>query len=319
MVESVAHTHAAPPSRYGWMSALGALLAGSIVAFLALFLLELGLSPLHVLPEGYPAEPGAGWPFRIDGTWSALADLGPLLLGAALIAGGVGLYMSSQTGRRTARWPIALCAIVVGWIPVAQSGRAGLLGVGGGLAFLAMWWTTRATADLHRPDLPGARRLRVVLAALLAVALLAVSVSYAALHPVRAAAITTDSGAATLHRGISDRAALDLHNTGPLSVRILGLSLPDAPGLRVARLERDGPRTVGPSIEALFSPFGRPRIAPGDERTVWLTLAGPLDCSGSHWSIAAFDVRLAVAGSTRTQRVALTKPIAVGCRAPHRS
>lgn len=301
------------------MSALAALLAGSIVAFIPLSLVTLGLSAVHVLPINgdYPSEPGRGWPWRLDGAWAALADLGPLLLAVALVAGGVGFYVGSRTGRRTARWPLALCALLVGWIPVAQGGHAGLLGVGGGFMFLAMWWTTRTTAKMPRPTLPGNRRVLVAIAAVLAVGLVAVTLSYAVLHPVRAEIATTPTSV-SLRDGVSERLPLDLHNEGPLSVRILGLSLHDAPRLRVTRLEREGPRTEGPTIDSLFSPFGRPRIAPGGSHTASLTLAGPARCSGPLDTVGSVDLRLAVAGVHRTRQVALAQPLRVVCRRPHR-
>jgi hypothetical protein len=292
------------------MSAVWALLAGSIVSVLPLFALFLALTPLQLLPGRFGPEPGSGWPWRVGGTWAALADLGPLLLVGTAVAGGVGLYVGWRTERRTARWPLVVCAALVGWVPVGATGRPGLLGASGGFAFLAMWWTTHRTAAMPRPALPGSRRVWAALLAALCLGLAAVSWSYDALHPIRFADGVFPN-AATLRGGRSDRVLLVVGNMGPLPARILGLAPVDAPGLRLARVERDGPRTSGPTIDSLFSPAGHPRLAAGGTLMLWLTFTGPIRCSPL--VVRGFDVRLAVAGGEHTQRVDLTGPGRVSC------
>jgi len=308
-VETVAGSRAAaPPEPFGWWRALGALLAGSIVAALGVFAILVVAGRLHLLPTDLE-NAGHGWPWRVDGAWSLLADLGPTLAVALLAAAGIALYVGFRVERPVARWPLALCAVLVGWMPVTQGSRPGLLGVSGGAAFLAMWWATHRVAEMPRPAPPVARRTAAVLATALALALGAVSVSYAALHPVTG---RPWDGSVTLVAGRSDRVPVELENRGPLAARVLGISLVDAPFLRIARLERDGPRTSGPTMDSLFSPLGTPRLAAGADTTVALTLAGPSGCSAT---LRALDVRLAVAGTERTQRVALADPLRVACRA----
>jgi hypothetical protein len=316
-MEFVAGTEAPSAPRYGWFNALCALLGGSIVAYLPLIVVAFVLDgALHVLPANTPSDPGVGWPWRIDGAWAACADLGPLLCTAALLAAGIGFYVGSRVGHPTARWPIVVCAAVVGWIPVAQGGRPGLLGVSGGLGFVAMWWTTRMTAAMPRPRLPAPIRPRVAAAAVAgaAVSLGAVSVAYGALHPVRVE-VFIQPAAATLHNGRTPRFPISVFNDGPLTVRIRGVSLAASPDLRLARLEREGPQTEGPTIDSLYSPAGTPRIPSRGELQLWLTLSGPTACIAMPETVSALDVHLSVAGVDRTQRVHLApNALVVNCR-----
>lgn len=319
-VQSIAAPVSPQPSRYGWASAFWALLAGSLLAFAMLVILAIALSalPLQVLETRYPQVPGWGWPWRIGGIWAAVADIGPWLLAGTLVAFGVGLYVGWRTGRPCARWPIAVCAILVGWIPLAQGTDAGVLGVSGALAFCAMWWTTHKVATVPRPRLPGSPRLRIALGVTLIAALTGASVSYAALHPIRASTSDTPSHV-TLRAGMSERVPLFLDNDGPISVRVLGISLRNAPELRIARVERDGPRTEGPTIDSLYSPAGKPQLEAGQHQILWLTIRGPRSCPVGRPTLTAFDVSLTVAGVHRIQRVPLPRPVPVDCRPGHRT
>ncbi len=295
--------------RYGWLSALGALLCGSIGAFLGLFALAIVFGVVvHVLPGSVPggSGPGVGWPWRIDGAWAALADLAPLLVSGALLASSIGWFVEPHAAHLPARWPIALCATLVGWIPISQTGRSGLLGVSGGVAFLAMWWTTRKTSEIVRPRLPRVThtRIAIAVAGLIATALAAASVSYAALHPLSVGAFAP-AGVATLHNGRTDRFPISIYNLGPLPVRILGVSISPSSDLRLVRVERSGPRTEGPTIDSLYSPAGTPRIPSAGELDLWLTLTGPAHCLGMAPTVEALSVQLVVAGIRRTQRAKL--------------
>jgi hypothetical protein len=303
--------------RYGWLSALWGLLAGSFVALFPFFAISLMIGWLHLVPLTFPvAAPGTGWPWRIDGWWSVLADIGPLLLLSTLIAGCVGFYVHGSTGRRAARWPIVLCAALVGWIPIANAHHAGLLGIGTGLGFVAMWWTTRQTADLPRLHLPQShRRAFAAGAGIVLVSLTACSLSYGALHPIRAV-LSGDPEAATLRNGSSDLLPVQIYDDGPLPARLLGITLPGNPGLGVAAIELPGPLTSGPTIDSLYQPAGTPRIAAGGTISLWLRLSGPPVCLSPTASIDHVDVRFEVAGTGRTQAVILApEPLQVLCRA----
>jgi hypothetical protein len=321
-MQHVAETQVPSAPRYGWFSALGALLAGSIVAFFPLLAVAFALGVVvHILPGSTPADPGRGWPWRIDGAWSAFADLGPLLFTGGVVAAGIGFYVGSRTGRRTARWPIALCATLVGWIPITQGGHNGLLGVSGGLAFLAMWWTTRKTSEMARPELPTKthQRIAVAAAATGTLTLAAVSLAYGTLHPIRADFSSVPATAATLHGGKTDRFPVTIYNQGPLPVRILAVSLSPTPDLRLARVELLGPRREGPTIDSLYSPLRTPTISTTGDLTLWLTLTGPSRCNGMTETLSALDVRVAVAGLNRVQRVLLgPTPVQVNCRPARR-
>jgi hypothetical protein len=214
---------------YGWLSALWAVIAGSIVALAPFVVIDLSIDWLHALPLASLNTPGTGWPWRVDGTWTLLADLGPLLVVATVVAGCVGFYVQASTGRPCARWPIVICAALVGWLPIAGGHHTGLLGISTGLGFLLMWWTTHRSAVMTRPGLPmTSRRLTAVAAAVVAVGLLAASLSYSVLHPARIA-LDTDPAAATLRGGVSELVPAEIDNDGPLPIRLLGISIPPSP------------------------------------------------------------------------------------------
>jgi hypothetical protein len=317
--QRIARTDLPAMPRYGWFSALGALLCGSIGAFLGLFSLAFVFGVLvHVLPGNVPggAPPGVGWPWRIDGAWAVLADLGPLLVTGGLLAVTIGWFVEPHAEHPPARWPIALCATLVGWVPISQSGRSGLVGVSGGVAFLAMWWTTRKTSEIVRPRLPGTTHpgIAVAIAGVIATALAAASVSYAALHPLSVAA-SAPAGTVTLHNGRTDRFAISIYNLGPFPVRILGVSISASRDLRLVRVERPGPRTEGPTIDSLYSPAGTSRIPSAGELELWLTLAGPADCLGRTPTVESVDLRLEVVGVRHNQRADLSPgALKVSCR-----
>jgi hypothetical protein len=123
----------------------------------------------------------------------------------------------------------------------------------------------------------------------------------------------------TLRAGMSERFPLFLDNDGPISARVLSISLPNAPDLRIARVERDGPPTEGPTIDSLYSPAGQPQLEAGQHQVLWLTIRGPRSCPVVRPTVSAFDVSLTVAGVHRIQRVPLARPVPVDCRAGHRT
>jgi hypothetical protein len=208
----------------------------------------------------------------------------------------------------------------VGWIPVTQGAHNGLLGVSGGLAFLAMWWTTRKTSEMARPELPTKTHQGIAIAAAATgtLTLAAVSLAYGTLHPIRAD-FSSVPATATLHGGKTDRFPVTIYNQGPLPVRILAVSLSPTPDLRLARVELPGPRREGPTIDSLYSPLRTPTISTTGDLTLWLTLTGPSRCNGMTETLSALDVRVAVAGLNRVQRVLLgPTPLQVNCRPARR-
>jgi hypothetical protein len=305
-------TAAREPPPLGWMKALLALLGGSFLAVIPVLALLLVGGAVGLLPDMSPRESGVGWPWRIEGAWSLLADLGPLLFVATLVAGGVGFYVANRVGEPTARWPIALCATLVGWIPIAHDGNAGLVGASGGLAFFAMWFVTHRSARMPRRRLPGDGRLQLALCAVLAIGLTATTLSYGALHPLHASASVGPY--LPLRDGRTERVALYVHNEGALPVRVLALSIPAVRDLRVGSIERPGRHSADPSAHSA----GQPTVAAGDGRTLWVTLGAPPNCAGLRETFDAIDVRIAVAGLTRVQRVRLDEAVRVRCRSARR-
>jgi hypothetical protein len=304
---------------YGWLSAVWAVLAGSLVALAPFVVIALSIDWLHLVPLGSPSAPGRGWPWRIYGAWSVLADIGPVLVAAAVVTGCVGFYVAASTGGPRARWPILICAAAVGWIPVASGHHAGLVGVSTGLGFALMLWTTHQTGSMPRRRLPEAHgRTIVASAGILALVLTAGSVSYGALHPIR---VGYDGGAAsaTLRAGVSDLIPFEVDNDGPLAARLLGISVAGGRGVSVAAIEIPGPRSSGPTIDSLYMPAGTPHLAPGATLMLWLRFRGPARCTrAARLPVSALDVRLRVAGSERTQRVVLgPEPFVFLCRPTH--
>jgi len=300
------------PALPSWWSTIWTVIAGTIVAWAALAIIVLPLSALHVVPLNSEDLPGTGWPWRIDGPWAFLADLGPVLGASFAFAAAVGFYLRRLTGVPPRRWPLALLAAAVGWIPIVGS-RPGLIGVGGGLAFvLVVWAARRWSLRERRPT----RLSRPQLGALLvtAVALCAVSFSYGALHPLTARG--SDSSHVKLRNGRA-KLVLNLENAGPFSARVLGVRLVDPAGLRLERLQTDSERDEASTPEGLFRPLGKPTLDSGeDRRAVYLTVASRIcmqpDTDAS-WMLEALNVRLRTAGTERTQRVALSPALRVRC------
>ena len=187
----------------------------------------------------------------------------------------------------------------------------------GGVGFLAMWWTTRKTSEIVRPRLPGAShpRIAIAVAGVMATALAAASVSYAALHPLSVGAFVP-AGAATLHNGRTDRFPISIYNLGPLprTRHRRRVDIAELPACGWFASSGPGPRTEGPTIDSLYSPAGTPRIPSGGELDLWLTLAGPAHCLAA-MTVEAVDLRFVVAGVRRTQRAALRPgALTVNCR-----
>lgn len=287
------------------------MIAGWIVAWAAFALVVWPLSELHVIPLNAESLPGTGWPWRIDGLWAFLADLGPLLAAGFAYAAGASFYLRRLTGVAPRRWPLALLAAAVGWIPLVDN-RPGLLGVSGGVAFLVMVWATRSWS-VHERKPTRFSRPQLAAAALVAAALFVLSFSYGALHP-----FAVDSSDLTDIRLEDGRARLriNVENAGPFPARVLGIGLPSAQGLRLERLQTDSGRAEAPTLEGLFQPLGRPTLDSGAHSPVYLTVAskscGRREASAS-WTLEELDIRLRTAGVERIQRVPLFQALRVTC------
>jgi hypothetical protein len=300
---------AATPERVGWWQAFCAVAAGSIIVGVGFLGLLFVLDSLHLVPYAFDDTPGRGWPWRIDGAWALVADLGPMLAVSFAFAGVTNWYLTERNGVHARRCPLALVASAVGWLPLTGN-EHGLVVVSGGGAFCIAVIAARAISATERRPMPWSRPL---LAALLAgtFALGLVSVAYGMLHPM-AATNATYPPSAKLRDGRSERLDFILQNRGPAAVRVARVTLADSPGLRLARVQIGGER-----LARLRDLRFKPRtFEPGDEVSLFVQLSRPAcrhPSSGALMTLRAFDVRMNVAGSHRTQRVVLDKPLRVSC------
>jgi hypothetical protein len=304
---------AQPAERPGWWSTIGAVLAGTITAFACCVAGLFAASALQLLPFDNRQSSGHGWPFAIDSAWSVAADLGPMLAVGFVFAGTTCWYLTQRTGVHPPRWPLALVAAAVGWFPL-DGEQHGFLLISGGAAFAVVVIAARSLALVERRPMPWSRPLIAALAAIV-VALGGVSVSYGALHPLRAANIDPVA-TVTLHRAGATRLTIDLDNRGLTAVRIHDVRLVGAPGLGIDRARVDDPvRNVAPTMEELFTDLRDTRLATDDSLVVYLSVSadcGPTALQRS-WTLRALDVRLRTAGLERTQRVALAPAQHVRC------
>jgi hypothetical protein len=300
-----------PAERVGWWQAILAVLAATLVTTIACVLVAGLLAALHLVPDSFGDVPGNGWPWRIDGVWALLADIGPMLAVGFLFAGVTCWYLTQRNGVHARRWPLALVAAAVGWVPLTGEGH-GLLVTSGGAAFVVLVIAARAWSATERRPMPWSRAL---LAGILAasVALVAVSASYGTLHPL-AMQYGGYPPAVKLRKGRSAAVDFALQNHGPAAARVLGLRLVDAGGLRLTGTQIGG----APGRYGALG-FRARTLQPGEIVDVYLELSYPA-CrrSGTLASRAlrAFDARVRVAGTERTQRVVLDDPLRVSCRGP---
>jgi hypothetical protein len=306
--------------RAGWLRTIFAVLGCSFVAGAGCLVALLGLSALHLVPYGGDA-PDAGWPWHIDGVWAAAADLGPTLAVSFAFAALTSAYLAQYTGVRSVRWPLVLVAATVGWLPLTGE-RHGLIIVNGGSALIAVVFAARWWSSLPRRRIPSSRPLAAAVA-LGAVALVAASLSYGALHPL-AASHTDGTAAVTLHQGRSQRIRFEVENRGPLTARVQHIAIvvdPQLAGLpvRIASAEIENGRRTAPTPAGLFEPWRPQRLSPGESAPVYLTLsvaACRRHDTNVDLLVRALDIRLRTTfGGARTQRVRLEHDMRVRCRA----
>lgn len=205
--------------------------------------------------------------------------------------------------------------MAVGFIWVG-SPRPGYLAVSGGLAFVAVVLAARHESQHERRRFAWSP-LRVGLVAVASLGLTGISLAYGQLHPL-VLNVPKPNPPVQLRGGRSAELSVRLENRAALPARVLGVALVGAPGLTVARAETDSERTTAPTLRELHRPLAGARIAAhGDGRSVYLTLAArPCAQRGSRaqWAVSALDVPVRVAGTVRTQRLALSPAWRVGCR-----
>jgi hypothetical protein len=297
------------PERVGWWHAILAVLAGSLVAGIGCLLVLVVLDFVHLVPYGFGDPPGSARPWRIDSPWALAADLGPLLAVSFAFAGVTNWYLTQRNGVHARRWPLALVAAAVGWLPLAGDQR-GFVGASGGAAFCVVVIAARAWSATARKPMRWSRPIVAALAAA-TVAFGAVSVTYGMLHPL-AAKNGTSPASATLRHGRSQQLDFILENRGPADARVLGVTLAGSRGLRLLRVQLGGARGT-PTRDLRFKTR---TIEPGAKLPLFAQL-GSRACEGPGGqrlaALRALDVRLEVAGSQRTQHVVLDEPLRVRC------
>jgi hypothetical protein len=289
------------PARASWGSSLRALLVGTLLSCLILVPVGFALSAAHLLGLGFgvSTDGGSGWPWRIVGGWSAAADLAPHLAIGVVLAGAVSFYLPDRgDGRRSARWPIALCALAFGW-PVSRGGYLGV-SIGGGL--IAMWIVTRLASGIPRRAVHLTPRLSAALA-VLACGLVCVSLSYGALSPVTAPVKLTPI---SVVNGVSEPYQVQLDNTGPLPIHVLGITLTgtgNVGALVATRLEVPT-NQIAHTIAGTYRTVRSVQIRAGASTALWPVITGPRDVFGLEL-LSTLRVRYSVAGMIRTENIQL--------------
>ena len=224
------------------------------------------------------------------------------------------LVPHAANGVHARRWPVALVAVLVGWVPLG-GGHHALLFISDGASFVLLVVAARAWSGSERRPMPWSWPVVAGITAAV-VALGAVSIAYGTLHPL---AISNDirPPSVKLRDGRSNRLDFTVSNGGPAVAHILGITLVGGHGLALTHAQLGGElrsrRAPGAPTRAL-----KPRaVDPGEYLPLFLELSYPA-CrrSGTNLDLrlSAFDVRLRVAGSERTQRVVLDDPLRVRCR-----
>jgi hypothetical protein len=293
------HAAARRRARPTWWQAVCAAVAGSIVGFGAVFVALLAFMfwlPIQ-LTDGMT---GRGWPWRIEGPWSFVADVGPLLFCGAAFAFGAELSISRHTGVACWRWPIALVAAVVGWVTLGGISHAGLLELNALPAFLMIVAAVRETSVRERRAMRWTRARATAVAGV--VFMLAVaSISYGLLHPLTAA--SDESGMPT---GSAMRFTAFIHNEGDGEVTLVSVSVPGIEFRRAWIFDESGQSTA--TIDEQMRPVGGATIAGNWSRDVYFELPR---CTSA--VIDRLDVRLRVHGRNIDQVVRLAPPVRLTC------
>lgn len=285
-------------TRVTWGQAFWAVVAASIMAAFAL-LVPLFLLAWMGLPFPVAVEvSGRGWPWRIEGPWSLVADIGPLLLVGAVFAWFAEAYTSRHTSVPTRRLPIALTAALLGWVTINRPTNAGLIGAGGLATFLALLVVTREMSGRERR--PWRWTPRTAWAALVLVSVLVpASVSYGLLHPLNAEQAQANSGSSF---------DFSLRNDGRADVRVLSVAVASVPS-RALVAPADSYESSPDDPDSGMVPLAGRTIAGSASERVTIVRTGR--CFPPR-TIDRVNVRLRVLGRTVDQVVRI-EPVSFGC------
>lgn len=274
------------PASRSRRQAVWAVIAATVVTGLAVFAVEWPLIALRLLPNtGDLIQTGWGWPWRVDGAWSLVADAGPLAAGGLVFAFVVARVRYRPIDLRIAAAAAGAFALTAGY------GGEGSVAV---VAFLVLVVLARRGA-VRRWDWTRGRVVAVVVAAIV---LAAVTLSYGQLHPLVARA-----------SGLTDGLSAKLVNEGRLPVVILGVDVPGQPGA-IARTDNEAVREAS-DPDDLKRPLAGASLAPGADR--WAYVRVPRRSCVEGYPVARVIVRMRVAGREVRQSVALAPDLRVSC------
>ena len=219
------------PTFPGWGLSTAAVIVGLIWAWIVgiALVLPLGLVLALFGLEGVLVGSGTGWPWPVTNLWSLLANIGPILLLAALIAFFTARYVDrdEKTSFRPRRWPLALTAIAAGWVPFIGPGWE-VLGATSLTGLLLVVVVTRYTSVENRKPIHWTKANKtIVIAGVIALAFATVSWGTVnSLHRTGDFSTTLTIGHTSitkLSEFRDDTFKVHVNNTGPFKVRVLDI------------------------------------------------------------------------------------------------
>jgi hypothetical protein len=277
-----------PGDRAPWLRVGKGVIAGLLATALVFLPLAFFLQWL-----GLPAGPGPdtpsllGWPYVVDGTWSALTDL-TAIAAAVAIATPIMQRSVAWVTERPVSWSRTTIVLAVS-APLPLPANTGVLDLGGALAVAAAIVGMRYLA-LGRAG--PARPSRSVLVAIGVVAFLAVAVSaaYLVTHPL------LTRGQLESVDGNPRLARLPLENRGHAPAALVGIRVTHVP-LRFLPLEIASAPVEVPA-----------------RGSAYVVLRAPACASGSYYfQVEELDVRYRILGGSHEQRLLVDPPRRFRC------
>lgn len=292
---------AASGERPGWWATLWTMVLAGLLSIPLLIAIFAPLVWLGVVPADFTlADPSdhrgsglvvTGWPWLRVGWWEAAAAVWP-----ALLHGGAYAVALAWVAKRRGGWHVQPLPLLIAFVLAAPA--PGWADEATSVFWLVLWVVVRQWGLERSPaGLPPWNRTTAIAAGAAGVALAVATLSYQPLHPLSAEA--REAGARTV--------AFRLEVDGAAGARLLSLRAADQEplgrfGAFVVRF--DDPATLGR------------RLSRGTVVTGQIVMPRAW-CTGGNsvsTSIDSLLARVAVLGTERTQRIALTRWVPIGCR-----